>query len=65
MMAMRDAVRLVFKTQLEDAPEERIIEARKLLNQLYDSFVALRPPLLPRESPGLRRRSRSAPPPLA
>ena len=33
MMAVRDAVRLVFKTQLDDAPEERIIEARKLLNQ--------------------------------
>lgn len=40
MMAVRDAVRLVFKTQLEDAAEERIIEARKLLNDLYDAFVA-------------------------
>jgi hypothetical protein len=40
MMAVRDAVRLVFRTQLEDAPEERIIEARKLLNNIYDSFVA-------------------------
>ena len=40
MMAVRDAVRLVFRTQLEDAPEERIIEARKLLNSIYDSFVA-------------------------
>jgi N12 class adenine-specific DNA methylase len=39
MMAVRDAVRLVFRTQLEDAPEERIIEARKLLNNIYDSFV--------------------------
>ena len=53
-MAVRDAVRLVFRTQLEDAPEERIIEARKLLNNIYDSFVArLWPPLLPRQSPGL------------
>jgi N12 class adenine-specific DNA methylase len=40
MMAVRDAVRLVFRTQLEDAPEERIAEARKLLNSIYDSFVA-------------------------
>jgi len=39
MMAVRDAVRLVFRTQLEDAPEERIIEARTLLNNIYDSFV--------------------------
>jgi N12 class adenine-specific DNA methylase len=40
MMAVRDAVRLVFRTQLEDAPEERITEARRLLNTIYDSFVA-------------------------
>jgi N12 class adenine-specific DNA methylase len=40
MMAVRDAVRLVFRTQLEDAPDDRIIEARKLLNTIYDSFVA-------------------------
>ena len=39
MMAVRDAVRLVFRTQLEDATEERIIEARKLLNNIYDSFA--------------------------
>ncbi len=39
MMAVRDAVRLVFRTQLDDAPEERITEARQLLNDLYDSFV--------------------------
>lgn len=40
MMAVRDAARLVFRTQLEDMPEERIIEARKVLNSTYDSFVA-------------------------
>jgi N12 class adenine-specific DNA methylase len=40
MMAVRDAVQLVFKTQLEDAAEERIIEARKLLSDLYDAFIA-------------------------
>jgi hypothetical protein len=39
MMAVRDAVRLVFRTQLEDALEQRIIDARKLLNNIYDSFV--------------------------
>ena len=39
MLAVRDAVRLVFKTQLDDAPDERITEARRLLNELYDSFV--------------------------
>ena len=39
MMAVRDAVRAVFQTQLEDAPEERITEARKRLNEAYDSFV--------------------------
>ena len=38
MMAVRDAVRLVFRTQLEDAPEQRITEARQLLNQIYDRF---------------------------
>ncbi len=45
MLAIRDAVRLVFQTQLDDASEERITEARKLLNELYDSFVAWRGPL--------------------
>jgi N12 class adenine-specific DNA methylase len=40
MLAVRDAVRLVFQTQLEDAPEERITEARHVLGAVYDSFVA-------------------------
>ena len=66
MLAVRDAVRLVFQTQLDDAPEERITEARKLLNAVYDSFVApVRPALLPREHQGLRRRPRPAPAALA
>jgi hypothetical protein len=39
MMAIRDAVRTVFQTQLEDASDERIAEARKLLNDIYDAFV--------------------------
>ena len=50
MMAVRDAVRLVFRTQLEDAPEERIVEARQLLNSLYDSFVARYGPLSARDN---------------
>jgi N12 class adenine-specific DNA methylase len=50
MLAVRDAVRLVFKTQLEDATEERIIEARKLLGNLYDAFVARHGPLSSREN---------------
>ncbi len=50
MMAVRDAVRLVFRTQLEDAPEERVIEARTLLNSIYDSFVARHGPLSWREN---------------
>jgi N12 class adenine-specific DNA methylase len=50
MMAVRNAVRLVFRTQLEDAPEESILEARKLLNSIYDSFVARFGPLSGREN---------------
>jgi N12 class adenine-specific DNA methylase len=33
-------VSLVFRTQLEDAPEQRTIDARKVLNSIYDSFVS-------------------------
>jgi N12 class adenine-specific DNA methylase len=66
MMAVRDAVRLVFRTQLEDAPEERIIEARKLLNSIYDSFVARYGALSSRDnSRAFRIRPRSASPPVA
>jgi N12 class adenine-specific DNA methylase len=50
MLAVRDAVRLVFNTQLEDAPEERIIEARQLLGNLYGSFVRRYGPLSSREN---------------
>ncbi len=39
MLAVRDAVRLVFKTQLEDAPEQSITQARQLLNDLYNSYI--------------------------
>ena len=61
MLAVRDAIRLVFRTQLDDAPEERIAEARLLLNDIYDSFVsALRAAVIARERQGLCRRSRPA-----
>ena len=49
-MAVRDAVRLVFRTQLEDAPEHEIVEARKLLNPIYDSFVWRYGPLSSRDN---------------
>ena len=50
MMAVRDAVRYVFKTQLDDAPEAEIIEARRLLNRMYDAFVWRHGPLSSREN---------------
>ena len=36
---IRDAVREVFRTQLEDEPEEKITAARQELNRVYDSFA--------------------------
>src|SRR5260221_9506588 len=39
LMQIRDGVRLVFATQLDDAPEARVIEARQHLNRVYDQFV--------------------------
>ncbi len=50
MMAVRDAVRAVFQTQLDDAPEERISEARKRLNEIYDDYVRRHGPLSSREN---------------
>jgi len=50
MLAVRDAVRIVFRSQLDDAPEERIAEARKLLNDIYDSFVRRHGPLSSRDN---------------
>jgi len=50
MLAVRDAVRLVFQTQLEDASEERITEARHVLGAVYDSFVARYGPISAREN---------------
>jgi len=34
MLAVRDAIRMVFRTQLDDAPSERITEARSLPHRL-------------------------------
>ena len=50
MMAIRDAVRLVFQTQLEDAPESQITQARQILNSIYDSYARKYGPLSSREN---------------
>jgi N12 class adenine-specific DNA methylase len=50
MIAIRDAVRLVFATQLDDASGEMIADARKTLNWLYDSFVNQYGPLTSRDN---------------
>ena len=50
MMSVRDAVRYVFKTQLDDAPEHDIAEARRLLNRMYDAFAYRYGPLSSREN---------------
>jgi N12 class adenine-specific DNA methylase len=50
MLAVRDAVRLVFQTQLNDEPEDRILEARQLLNRAYDGFVRRHGPLSLKEN---------------
>jgi N12 class adenine-specific DNA methylase len=50
MLAVRDAIRVVFRTQLDDTSEERIADARKLLNEIYDSFVGRYGPLSSREN---------------
>ena len=50
MLAVRDAVRLVFQTQLNDEPEDRITEARQLLNRAYDAFVWRHGPLSSKEN---------------
>ncbi len=45
MLPVRDAVREVFRTQLSDASEETIVDARRHLNRVYDSFVSRFGPL--------------------
>lgn len=39
LLHIRDAVREVFRTQLDNEPEEQIREARERLNAVYDRFV--------------------------
>jgi N12 class adenine-specific DNA methylase len=39
LLQVRDAVREIFRTQLDDAPELEIIEARAALNRIYNAFV--------------------------
>ena len=50
MLQVRDAVRDVFRTQLADAPEETITEARRHLNRTYDSFLSRFGPLSAKEN---------------
>ena len=45
MLQVRDAVREVFLTQLTDAADGTIVEARSHLNRTYDSFVSRFGPL--------------------
>lgn len=39
LLQLRNAVREVFRTQLDDVPELEIIEARAALNRIYNAFV--------------------------
>ena len=50
MMAIRDAVRNVFQTQLDDAPEQTIVEERVNLNECYDAFVRRFGPISSKEN---------------
>jgi hypothetical protein len=45
MMAIRDAVRAVFQSQLDDGSDDHITEARKELNKVYDDFLWQHGPL--------------------
>ncbi|HEX3681732.1 MAG TPA: DEAD/DEAH box helicase family protein [Bryobacteraceae bacterium] len=50
MMRVRDAVREVFRTQLQDASDEQIHAAREQLNRVYDSFDSRHGALSSREN---------------
>jgi N12 class adenine-specific DNA methylase len=50
MLGVRDAVRLVFRTQLDDEPEDQIVAARRNLNRIYDTFVWRHGPLSSKEN---------------
>lgn len=45
MIRVRDALREVYRTQLEDLPDAQINAARKKLNQIYDVFVKVHGPI--------------------
>lgn len=49
-MAIRDTVREVFRTQLEDLPETQIVTARLLLTREYDNYTRKHGPLSSREN---------------
>ncbi len=50
MLQVRDSVREVFRTQLSDAPDQAIVEARRHLNRTYDFFTSRFGPLNAREN---------------
>jgi N12 class adenine-specific DNA methylase len=50
MLQVRDAVRDVFRTQLADAEDETIVEARRHLNRTYDFFTSRFGPLNAKEN---------------
>jgi N12 class adenine-specific DNA methylase len=50
MMEVRDAVRNVFKTQLDDAPDDVIAGERRHLNRVYDLFLRRHGPISSREN---------------
>src|ERR1019366_5899589 len=50
MLQVRDAVRDVFRTQLADAEDKTIVEARRHLNRTYDFFTSRFGPLNAKEN---------------
>src|ERR1019366_1930031 len=50
MLVVRDAVRAVFQTQLDDKSEEEITQARRILNRAYDAFAERYGPLSSRDN---------------
>ena len=56
LMQIRDSVREVFRTQLDDEPDAEILNARLALNRVYDGFVRRYGPLTIKENlPGICR----------
>ena len=50
LMEIRDAVREVFRTQLDDEPETKITAARLALNRIYDQFTRRHGPISSRDN---------------